>query len=111
MFQHIREKAKNFPVLTTSNNVHSPSSEPLILTRKRPRERYTQLCDELDDLKETEGCTFLQSTLVNQSSGSTDAELNEHSVNNYPTPKSHTTAESQGTFNLMDDTGALFTRF
>ncbi|KAJ4729267.1 DExH-box ATP-dependent RNA helicase [Melia azedarach] len=107
VFQHIREKAKNFPVLTTSNNVHSPSSEPLILTRKRPRERYTQLCDELDDLKETEGCTFLQSTLVNQSSGSTDAELNEHSVNNYPTPKSHTTAESQGTFNLMDDTGWL----
>lgn len=35
VFDHIREKAKSFPVLSTSNSSHPSSSQLLNLTRKR----------------------------------------------------------------------------
>lgn len=39
VFDHIREKAKSFPVLSTSNTSHPPSSQLLNLTRKRSRDK------------------------------------------------------------------------
>ncbi|XP_043725479.1 DExH-box ATP-dependent RNA helicase DExH17 [Telopea speciosissima] len=45
IFDHIRRKAKNFPVLATTKTIDSSSSSPelLILTRKRTREKQLQL--------------------------------------------------------------------
>ncbi|KAM7512476.1 hypothetical protein LguiB_011351 [Lonicera macranthoides] len=48
VFDHIREKAKNLPILATSNNDCSPSLETINLIRKRNRERQ----HELDNLIE-----------------------------------------------------------
>ncbi|KAL9454808.1 hypothetical protein AB3S75_010249 [Citrus x aurantiifolia] len=98
VFQHIREKARNFPISTASNNAHSASSEPLILTRKHFYEQRLQLHDELDVPEETEGSIFPQTTLLNPSSGSTEAELKEHGFNS-----SLTAAGNLGTINLLDD--------
>lgn len=102
VFQHIREKARNFPISTASNNAQSASSEPLILTRKHFYEQRLQLHDELDVPEETEGSIFPQATLLNLSSGSTEAELKEHGFNS-----SLTAAGNLGTINLLDDTGAF----
>ncbi|GAY46809.1 hypothetical protein CUMW_099840, partial [Citrus unshiu] len=102
VFQHIREKARNFPISTASNNAQSASSEPLILTRKHFYEQRLQLHDELDVPEETEGGIFPQATLLNPSSGSTEAELKEHGFNS-----SLTAAGNLGTINLLDDTGAF----
>ncbi|KAH9790843.1 DExH-box ATP-dependent RNA helicase DExH17 [Citrus sinensis] len=102
VFQHIREKARNFPISTASNNAHSASSEPLILTRKRFYEQRLQLHDELDVPEETEGSIFPRATLLNPSSGSTEAELKEHGFNS-----SLTAAGNLGTINLLDDTDTV----
>ncbi|KAH9742356.1 DExH-box ATP-dependent RNA helicase DExH17 [Citrus sinensis] len=102
VFQHIREKARNFPISTASNNAQSASSEPLILTRKHFYEQRLQLHDELDVPEETEGGIFPQATLLNPSSGSTEAELKEHGFNS-----SLTAAGNLGTINLLDDTDTV----
>lgn len=102
VFQHIREKSRNFPIFTASNNAHSASSEPLILTRKRFREQHLQLRDELDVQEETEGSIVPQATLLNPFSGSTEAELKEHGFDS-----SLTAAGSLGTINRLDDTGTF----
>ena len=49
VFDHICEKAKNLPILATSNNDCSPSLETINLIRKRNRGRQL----ELDNLIET----------------------------------------------------------
>ncbi|KAG5254554.1 ATP-dependent DNA helicase [Salix suchowensis] len=55
IFEHIRVKAKNFPLLTTSSNVCSPSSEAMLLTRKRPRDKAIELDSAQNVMEETEG--------------------------------------------------------
>ncbi|XP_044500934.1 DExH-box ATP-dependent RNA helicase DExH17 isoform X2 [Mangifera indica] len=85
IFKHIRDKAKNFPVLTASKVAHSSSTEPpLILTKKRSREKHLELSDVLDVPEETE-------------------------INKFPqmTPKCHFSAGSLGTINLVDKSGGL----
>lgn len=47
IFDHIREKSKNFPVLVKSTNAFSPSPEVINLARKRSRENWSELQGEV----------------------------------------------------------------
>ncbi|GAV74633.1 DEAD domain-containing protein/Helicase_C domain-containing protein/Sec63 domain-containing protein, partial [Cephalotus follicularis] len=92
VFDRIREKAKNFPVLTKSDKIYSPSSEALILTRKRRREKH-----------QTVGSEALRLTGLSPSSEPGEAQQNGHAINNYLTPIYDITAGSLGTTNIGDD--------
>lgn len=80
MFDHIREKAKNFPVLAPSNVVRSPSSEPLILTRKRAREKQLEPYNEVEVLEELEWNKIPRWAVVNPSSESKETEQNQNNL-------------------------------
>ncbi|KAM2583759.1 hypothetical protein TB2_044832 [Malus domestica] len=97
VFDHIREKAKNFPVLVASNGAHSASTEPLVLTRKRAREKQIEPHREFEVLEELEWNKIPRRTAVNPSSKPKEAEQNQHNTNNLPTPR------SSATLNPMDD--------
>ncbi|XP_009334110.2 DExH-box ATP-dependent RNA helicase DExH17 isoform X1 [Pyrus x bretschneideri] len=97
VFDHIREKAKNFPVLVASNGAHSASTEPLVLTRKRAREKQLEPHREFEVLEELEWNKIPRRTAVNPSSEPKEAEQNQHNMNNLPTPR------SSATMNPMDD--------
>ncbi|TQD98072.1 hypothetical protein C1H46_016337 [Malus baccata] len=104
VFDHIREKAKNFPVLVASNGAHSASTEPLVLTRKRAREKQLEPHREFEVLEELEWNKIPRRTAVNPSSEPKEAEQNQHNTNNLPTPR------SSATMNPMDDRGRIVTR-
>ncbi|XP_068336136.1 DExH-box ATP-dependent RNA helicase DExH17 [Pyrus communis] len=97
VFDHIREKAKNFPVLVASNGAHSASTEPLVLTRKRAREKQLEPHREFEVLEELEWNKIPRRPAVNPSSEPKEAEQNQHNMNNLPTPR------SSATMNPMDD--------
>ncbi|KAM1009380.1 hypothetical protein FF1_044829 [Malus domestica] len=97
VFDHIREKAKNFPVLVASNGAHSASTEPLFLTRKRAREKQLEPHREFEVLEELEWNKIPRRTAVNPSSKPKEAEQNQHNTNNLPTPR------SSATMKPMDD--------
>ncbi|XP_021824640.1 DExH-box ATP-dependent RNA helicase DExH17 isoform X1 [Prunus avium] len=80
VFDHIREKAKNFPVLAASNVVCSPSSEPLVLTRKRAREKQLEPYNEVQVLEELEWNKIPRWAVVNPSSEFKETEQNQHSL-------------------------------
>ncbi|XP_048433806.1 DExH-box ATP-dependent RNA helicase DExH17 isoform X2 [Pyrus x bretschneideri] len=101
VFDHIREKAKNFPVLVASNGAHSASTEPLVLTRKRAREKQLEPHREFEVLEELEWNKIPRRTAVNPSSEPKEAEQNQHNMNNLPTPR------SSATMNPMDDRAGL----
>ncbi|KAM1239238.1 hypothetical protein ACFX13_045693 [Malus domestica] len=101
VFDHIREKAKNFPVLVASNGAHSASTEPLVLTRKRAREKQIEPHREFEVLEELEWNKIPRRTAVNPSSKPKEAEQNQHNTNNLPTPR------SSATLNPMDDRAGL----
>ncbi|XP_028786298.1 DExH-box ATP-dependent RNA helicase DExH17-like [Neltuma alba] len=66
VFDHIREKAKNFSLLSAYDNIRLPSPEALLLTRKRAREKRHGLPHEvivLDD--ETERLSISPQAEVN----------------------------------------------
>ncbi|KAJ0054741.1 hypothetical protein Pint_02771 [Pistacia integerrima] len=108
IFKHIRDKAKNFPVLTTSKDAHSTSTKPpLILSRKRSREKHLELSDVLDVPEETEVSNFPQVTLLHLSSEPKEPEQKGHGFNKHLIPKCHLTAGSLGTINLMDKSVGL----
>ncbi|KAM2014480.1 hypothetical protein ACFX16_045132 [Malus domestica] len=97
VFDHIREKAKNFPILVASNGAHSASTKPLVLTRKRAREKQLEPHREFEVLEELEWNKIPRRTAVNPSSEPKEAEQNQHNTNNLPTPR------SSATMNPMDD--------
>ncbi|KAA8548132.1 hypothetical protein F0562_004607 [Nyssa sinensis] len=72
VFDHIREKAKNFPVLASSNNP-CPSSEALVLIRKRTREKHLELDDVTEGSKQTERNKIPHRAVVIRSSESRGA--------------------------------------
>ncbi|PPD82339.1 hypothetical protein GOBAR_DD20727 [Gossypium barbadense] len=92
IFDHIREKAKNFPLLTP-NNAYSPSSGGLILTRKRSSDQ--------------EKSKIRQHILLDPLPESTGHEQIADDHNNYLTGKHHITAGSSVTINLTDESGYL----
>ncbi|XP_048140179.1 DExH-box ATP-dependent RNA helicase DExH17 isoform X2 [Rhodamnia argentea] len=55
VFDHIREKAKCFPALTTSSSSCSPSRQLLDIQRKRSREKPLKLPELIEIQEETEG--------------------------------------------------------
>ena len=109
IFEHIREKAKNFPLLTTSSNVCSPSSEAMLLTRKRSRDKAIELDSAPNATEETEG-SKISLALLNVTSEQGERERYGHDSYKLMTPKHHT---SPGRFvaDLVDDSaGAPLTR-
>ncbi|KAK2661719.1 hypothetical protein Ddye_000293 [Dipteronia dyeriana] len=82
VFEHIHEKSKRFPNLAASKNVQLPSSESLILKRKRPPEKSPEPCDE-DVLEETEGNNIPQVSLLSPFSESKKFEPKEVDFKNY----------------------------
>lgn len=102
VFDHIREKAKNFPVLVASNSVFPPSSEPLVMARKRAREKKLEPDSKVEVLEELEWNKIPRRTVVNPSSEPKEAEQHISSINNHPTPR------SSSAMNFMDDRGEIF---
>ncbi|XP_052485594.1 DExH-box ATP-dependent RNA helicase DExH17 isoform X2 [Gossypium raimondii] len=92
IFDHIREKAKNFPLLTP-NNAYSPSSGGLILTRKRSSDQ--------------EKSKIRQHILLDPLPESTGHEQVANDHNNYLTGKHHVIAGSSVTINITDESGYL----
>ncbi|KAJ6302004.1 hypothetical protein OIU77_016164 [Salix suchowensis] len=90
IFEHIRVKAKNFSLLTTSSNVCSPSSEAMLLTRKRPRDKAIELDSAQNVMEETEG-SKISLALLNVISEQGEGEQYGHDSNKLLTPKHHTT--------------------
>ncbi|XVF14070.1 hypothetical protein REPUB_Repub09cG0025100 [Reevesia pubescens] len=91
IFDHIREKAKNFPLLIPSNNAYPPTSGGLILSRKRSRDQErSKICQQivLDPPPESKG-----------------PEQNPDGINNYQTRKHHITNANSVTIDLTDDSG------
>ncbi|KAK9018141.1 hypothetical protein V6N11_001122 [Hibiscus sabdariffa] len=93
IFDHIREKAKNFPLLIPSNNAYSPSSGGLILSRKRSSDR--------------ERSKIRQQILLDPLPESTGPEQITGHINNYLSGKHHITAGSSITIDLTDKSGDL----
>ncbi|XVE67890.1 hypothetical protein DITRI_Ditri09bG0024200 [Diplodiscus trichospermus] len=93
IFEHIREKAKSFPLLTPSNNAYSPTSGGLILSRKSSREQ--------------EGSKTHQQIVINPSPESRVPEQKSDGISNYLTRKLDITAGSSVTIDLTDESGDL----
>ncbi|KAL7190350.1 hypothetical protein ACSBR2_022598 [Camellia fascicularis] len=68
VFDHIREKAKSFPNLAASPNACPPSSETLLLFRKRTHEKHLEHNNAIEVLEETEGNKIPRSNLLIPSS-------------------------------------------
>ncbi|CAK9176144.1 unnamed protein product [Ilex paraguariensis] len=103
VFDHIREKAKNLPVLAQSKNACSPSLETLTLIRKRTRERQLQL-DDIEVLDETGSNKIPHQTMLIPSAEQREVEQNGHNINIDQTSKYHI---SSNTIDLENDTGML----
>lgn len=97
MFDHIREKSKNFPILAASSSACSPLSETLIFTRKRTREKQLELQSEVEVLEETDRNKIPRQSVVNPSSETIEAE--DYGLGTYKcmTPNHHITARSLDT--------------
>ncbi|XP_022741905.1 DExH-box ATP-dependent RNA helicase DExH17 [Durio zibethinus] len=93
IFDHIREKAKNFPLLTPSSNAYPATPGGLNLARKRTLDQ--------------ERSKILQQIVLDASPQSTGPEQNADGINNYLTRKHHITAGSSVTIDLTDDSGDL----
>ncbi|XP_050271163.1 DExH-box ATP-dependent RNA helicase DExH17 isoform X3 [Quercus robur] len=97
VFDHIREKSKNFPILAASSSASSPLSETLIFTRKRTREKQLELQSEVEVLEETDRNKIPRQSVVNPSSETIEAE--DYGLDTYKcmTPNHHITARSLDT--------------
>ncbi|GKV07756.1 hypothetical protein SLEP1_g19485 [Rubroshorea leprosula] len=87
IFDHIREKAKNFPLLTTSNGASSPTSSTLTIKRKCPVEVHLELCNEQDNLEETNKSETRQQVVLNPSPEPRESGHDVDTINNYLTTK------------------------
>ncbi|KAJ4831496.1 hypothetical protein Tsubulata_004728 [Turnera subulata] len=106
IFDHIRQKAKNFPVLTTSNNACSSITESPFLARKRLRQDF-ELGGELNVIKKKERSSSPEKIVYDLTLECGEGEWKEDAVNSYPISRYNTTAGSLATTNLKDDTGGL----
>ncbi|XP_012081222.3 DExH-box ATP-dependent RNA helicase DExH17 [Jatropha curcas] len=82
IFDHIRQKAKNFPVFTPSKISCSPLSEALLFRRKRHSEDL-ELDNKLDVIEETEKIRIPQQIVSNLTSETREVEQNESRIDNY----------------------------
>ncbi|XP_048230320.1 DExH-box ATP-dependent RNA helicase DExH17 [Ricinus communis] len=105
IFDHIREKAKNFPNFTPSRTACSPSLETHLFTRKHRHENDLMLDGKPDAIEVTEGSKTSQQTVLNLTSEFREMEHNEHNIKSSPTLQPSTTARSLFTMNLMEEKG------
>ncbi|KAI4306649.1 hypothetical protein L6164_029909 [Bauhinia variegata] len=103
VFDHIREKAKNFSIPSASNCTHSPSPEVLLLTRKHAREKRPELYQEVVVLDEIDRLKIPQHTEVNMHAELNDAGQND--IDSYLASKHPGLAGSSSNFNNMVTTG------
>lgn len=95
IFDHIHEKAKSFPEIG-SKSFQSPSSEPLILNKKRLSEIFLDHQNE-DVIEEAHEHSFSQAGLISTVSDSIVTEQSKYDFNEYT---------------LLDEKiGASFTKF
>lgn len=87
VFDHIREKAKKFPVLAASSSACSPSSEALPLTRKRKLGQLLELHSEVEVLEGTGRSKIIRQGVINPSSESIEVEHIGISTTKCITPK------------------------
>ncbi|KAF8408273.1 hypothetical protein HHK36_007422 [Tetracentron sinense] len=102
VFDHIRKKAKNFPVLAPSKATDSSSSEALISTRKRTRENHLELQRVIEASEETERNKIPGETLVIPDSDSIEVEQRRNDINEDVAPKHHIISRSSSTLNLLE---------
>lgn len=107
IFDSIREKAKSFPEFPPSNIVQSPSTEALILTRKRTREKQLESYSEVEVLNEL-GENIPKWSMAKSYVEPSEAEQNAHNTGNHPIQNNHITARNSDASNFMDDAGILF---
>lgn len=105
IFQHIREKAKNFPGLLASNSTYSPSTETLILAKKRTREKQFEYNSEEEVLEESAGYRFQKQLNLESSSGTNEVKQNGHGTGRDQTQENQITTRSSGISNLSDNIG------
>ncbi|XP_024928596.1 DExH-box ATP-dependent RNA helicase DExH17 isoform X3 [Ziziphus jujuba] len=106
IFDSIREKAKSFPEFPPSNIVQSPSTEALILTRKRTREKQLESYSEVEVLNEL-GENIPKWSMAKSYVEPSEAEQNAHNTGNHPIQNNHITARNSDASNFMDDAGGL----
>nr|CAN69243.1 hypothetical protein VITISV_038879 [Vitis vinifera] len=106
VFEHIRKKSKSFNVLTKSNASVSPSSEALILTRKRTHEQQLEL-HVTEALEETERSKIPRRAMVSPFLHSREAELNGPGISKNSTTKYQPATGSLVVMNFMDDRADL----
>ncbi|XP_024928597.1 DExH-box ATP-dependent RNA helicase DExH17 isoform X5 [Ziziphus jujuba] len=83
IFDSIREKAKSFPEFPPSNIVQSPSTEALILTRKRTREKQLESYSEVEVLNEL-GENIPKWSMAKSYVEPSEAEQNAHNTGGLP---------------------------
>ncbi|KAL2500073.1 ATP-dependent DNA helicase MER3-like protein [Abeliophyllum distichum] len=102
VFDHLREKAKNLPILPVSNDTCSPSLETLTLIRKRTREKHLELDSGIEFLEEKESSKIPRGNVVIQYPELTEIEQSRHFLDKDATPDGHNS--SIGSY-LMSDAG------
>lgn len=78
VFDHIRNKAKNLPVLATANNECSPSLQTLALIRKRNRKKQLELDSAIEIFEETDENKISHQSLAMSSAEPKKAEQSRH---------------------------------
>ncbi|XP_065878318.1 DExH-box ATP-dependent RNA helicase DExH17 isoform X2 [Euphorbia lathyris] len=99
IFDHIREKAKNFPLFTPLRTACSPLTEAIVFKRKHRREKDL----ELDVIEVSEGSGISQH-FPNLTSDIRESKRSVH-INNYLHPKHVTAAGNLVTSNVKNDKG------
>ncbi|XP_059449049.1 DExH-box ATP-dependent RNA helicase DExH17 isoform X2 [Corylus avellana] len=102
VFDHIREKAKNFPVLASPSIACFPSSEASTLTRRRTREKRLELHSDVEFLEERDRNKITPPSVVNPSSEPGEAERNGHGTTKCTIPP-ETTSKTSTEESIFDD--------
>lgn len=98
VFDHIRKKSTNFPVLTSRNTACSPSSESLLLKRKGSRENA-------EVVEETDTTEVPAHIAVNPFSDCRDIEI--ENWQNFNEGSTQDILRSKNTIDLLDERGLV----
>ncbi|XP_050223157.1 DExH-box ATP-dependent RNA helicase DExH17 isoform X2 [Mercurialis annua] len=101
IFDHIREKAKNFPVFTPSRSASSPLSEAPLFTRNRRHDNDHKVDGELVDVEVIEYTKIPQQNVLNLTSEIREPEHKRH-INKHPT---RTPVKNLSAMNFVEEKG------
>lgn len=111
MFDHIRNKVKNLPVLPVANSECSPSMETLTLIRKRNREKQIELDSVIEICEDTEESKISQHSIAISSVEPKKDEQSRHHFDNDVIPNfpfSSTTGYSNDAGKLLEHCSSCF---